>query len=188
MLNLIDEIWGKVLGVLMGIAAVYVGLIMVAIVYASAFRFFGFYYSPYTFPFIEYGFIFVLFLGSPWLVRNRGHVYIELLTAALNDFYRKILSRLICLIAGIVCGVWAWYTWLLFVERYEDIMAFDELRAQFDIPLWISTIPFPIGFSLMAIEFFRFTIVAQPMHTGLAGIASDRIELEDTQRDLREKN
>jgi hypothetical protein len=40
----------------------------------------------------------------------------------------------------------------------------------------------------MAIEFFRFTIVAQPMHTGLAGIASDRIELEDTQRDLREKN
>ena len=48
MLNLIDEIWGKVLGVLMGMAAVYVGLIMVAIVYASAFRFFGFYYSPYT--------------------------------------------------------------------------------------------------------------------------------------------
>ena len=188
MLNIIDEIWGKVLGVLMGMAAVYVGLIMVAIVYASAFRFLGLTYTPYTFPFIEYGFIFVLFLGSPWLVRNRGHVYIELLTAALNDFYRKILSRFICLIAGIVCSVWAWYTWLLFIERYEDIMAFDELRAQFDIPLWISTIPFPIGFSLMAIEFFRFTIVKQPMHTGLAGIASDRIELEDTQRDLRENN
>ena len=62
MLNIIDEIWGKVLGVLMGMAAVYVGLIMVAIVYASAFRFLGLTYTPYTFPFIEYGFIFVLFL------------------------------------------------------------------------------------------------------------------------------
>ena len=188
MLKTVDEIWGKVLGILMGIAAVYIGLIMFAIVYASAFRFLGLSYTPYTFPFIEYGFIFVLFLGSPWLIRNRGHVYIELLTAALNERHRRILSRLICFIAGLVCGVWAWYTWLLFIERYEDIMAFDELRAQFDIPLWISTIPFPVGFLLMAIEFFRFTIVTKPMHTGLAGIASDRIELEDTQRDLRENN
>ena len=187
MLKSVDEFWGKVLGVLMGIAAVYVGLIMLAIVYASAFRFLGFTYTPYTFPFIEYGFIFVLFLGSPWLVRNRGHVYIELLTAALSDSNRKILSRFICLIAGLVCAVWAWYTWLLFIERYEDIMAFDELRAQFDIPLWVSTIPFPIGFALMAIEFLRFTIIKNPMHTGLAGIASDRIELEGTQRELREK-
>ena len=185
MLKSVDEIWGKVLALLMGIAAIYIALIMVAIVYASAFRFFGLNYSQYTIPFIEYGFIFILFLGSPWLVRNRGHVYIELLTAALNENRRKILSRIICLIAGLVCLVWAWYTWLLFLERYEDIMAYDELRAQYDIPLWVSTVPFPIGFFLMAIEFIRFSMLAMPMHTGLAGVASDRIELEDTQRDLK---
>ena len=66
------------------------------------------------------------------------------------------------------------------------MMAYDELRAQYDIPLWVSTLPFPIGFFLMMIEFLRFTVMSKPMHTGLAGIASDRIELEDTQRDLRE--
>ena len=155
-------------------------------IYASAFRFFGIAYSQYTIPFIEYGFLFILFLGSPWLVRNRGHVYIELLTAALNDRGRDILSRIICFLAGLVCLIWAWYTWLLFLERYDDMMAYDELRAQYDIPLWVSTLPFPIGFFLMMIEFFRFTVMSKPMHTGLAGIASDRIELEDTQRDLRE--
>ena len=41
MLKNIDVFWGKVLAVFMGVAAVYVALIMVAIVYASAFRFFG---------------------------------------------------------------------------------------------------------------------------------------------------
>ncbi|SVE22909.1 uncharacterized protein METZ01_LOCUS475763, partial [marine metagenome] len=169
MLKAADDLWGKVLWGLMGVAAVYVALIMIAIVYVSAFRFFGLPYNPYTFPFIEYGFIFVLFLGSPWLIRNRGHVYIELLTAALSARHRKILSRIICLIAGLVCAVWAWYTWFLFLERFEDIMAFDELRAQFDIPLWISTVPFPVGFFLMAIEFLRFVFVSHPMHTGLAG-------------------
>ncbi len=188
MLKNIDVFWGKVLAVFMGVAAVYVALIMIAIVYASAFRFFGLAYNQYTFPFIEYGFIFILFLGSPWLVRNRGHVYIEILTAALSERHRRSLSRFICFVSGLVCLLWAWYTWLLFVERFEDTMAFDELRAQFDIPLWVSTIPFPIGFFMMAVEFFRFTVLSEPMHTGLAGVASDRIELEDTQRDLRESN
>ena len=184
MFKLLDDIWGKVLAGLMGIAAIYVTLIMFAIVYASGFRYLGFSYSPLTIPFIEYGFIYILFLGSPFLVRMRGHVYIEMLTAALGDLQRLIVSRLICLLAGGVCLTWAWYTGLLFLERYEDIMAYDELRAQWDIPLWISTLPFPIGFFLMAIEFFRFVFIAEPMHTGLAGIASDRIELEETKRDL----
>ena len=51
-----------------GHSTVYVALIMIAIIYASAFRFFGIAYSQYTIPFIEYGFLFILFLGSPWLV------------------------------------------------------------------------------------------------------------------------
>ena len=52
MLKIVDDLWGKVLAVLMGIAAVYVALIMIAIIYASAFRFFGIAYSQYTIPFI----------------------------------------------------------------------------------------------------------------------------------------
>jgi len=184
MLKLLDDIWGKVLAGLMGLAAVYVALIMIAIVYASSFRYFGLYYSPLTIPFIEYGFIYILFLGSPLLVRIRGHVYIEMLTAALGEFQRRVVSRLICLMAVGVCITWAWYTGLLFLERYDDNMAYDELRADFDIPLWVSTLPFPIGFALMAIEFLRFVFAAEPMHTGLAGVASERIELEETKRDL----
>jgi hypothetical protein len=40
----------------------------------------------------------------------------------------------------------------------------------------------------MAIEFIRFIFTSEPMHTGLAGIASDRIELEETKRDLEGLN
>jgi len=184
MIKKIDLIWGKLLGGLMGIAAVYIALIMLAIVYSSGFRYLGLYYTPTTIPFIEYGFIYILFLGSPYLIRNRGHVYIEMLTAALGESQRRIISRLICLLAGCLCLTWSWYSGLLCLDRFSDIMAYDELRAQWDIPLWVSTIPFPIGFMLMAIEFIRFIFTSEPMHTGLAGIASDRIELEETKRDL----
>ena len=36
----------------------------------------------------------------------------------------------------------------------------------------------------MSIEFLRFVFTAEPMHTGLAGVASDRAELEETKRTL----
>ncbi len=100
------------------------------------------------------------------------------------DRSRNILSRTIVVASALICFIWAWYTWQLFAERWADDMSFDELRAQFDIRLWIATIPFPIGFFLMAVEFLRFAFTRDAMHAGIAGIASDRIELEEHQRDL----
>ncbi len=168
----------------MAAAAVYVGMIMVLIVYTTVFRTAGWVYTPYANISIEYGFVYILFLGSPWLIRNRGHIYIEILTALIPEATRRVLSRAIVIVCAAICFVWAWYTWPLFAERWADEMAFDELRAQFDLRMWIGTLPFPLGFFLMGVEFLRFAFTAQPMHSGLAGVASDRIELEEHQRDL----
>ena len=66
----------------------------------------------------------------------------------------------------------------LLLEQYDDPMSYDELRAQFDIRSWVGTAAFPFGFLLMGIEFARFMFTRQPMHTGVAGIASERAELE----------
>ncbi len=187
MLTLIDRIWGGLLWALMGLASIYVGLIMVAIIYMTTSRFFGFTYNQFTFTFIEYGFLYILFLGSPWLVRNRGHVYIEMLTAAVPDRIRVILSRMIAIVAAVTCLIWTWYTWQIFLERWDDGMLFDELRAQLDIRLWVSTLAFPLGFFLMGVEFVRFVFTKEPMHTGLAGIGSDHAELEETKRNIEEE-
>jgi hypothetical protein len=66
-------------------------------------------------------------------------------------------------------------------------MGYDELRAQFDLRTWVSTLAFPLGFGLMGIEFLRFVFTAEPMHTGHAGVASDRAELEETKRNLEQE-
>ena len=97
---------------------------------------------------------------------------------------KSFLNFINTIACAAICFVWAWYTWQLFAERWADEMSFDELRAQFDIRLWLGTIPFPLGFFLMGIEFLRFAVTRNPMHAGIAGIASDRIELEEHQRDL----
>lgn len=179
-----DRLWGRLLWLLMAVTSVYIGLIMVAIVYQTVFRSMGWEYTPLAFTFIEYGFVYMLFLGSPWLVRNRGHIYIEILTAVLGPRTRTILSRVIVLFCAIICFVWAWYSYKLFAEQWNDPMAFDELSARFDIRTWIGTVAFPIGFLLMGIEFARFLFTKDPMHAGIAGVASDRSELEEYQRNL----
>ena len=187
MLSVVDRIWEKVLWCLMALASLYVGLIMVAIIYMTTSRAMGWSYNGLTFIFIEYGFLYIMFLGSPWLIRTRSHVYIEMLTAAVPDPVRVVLSRLICLVGAIVCLIWAWYTFQIFLEQFDDPMAYDELRAQFDLRLWVSTVIFPIGFLLMSIEFLRFVFTAEPMHTGHAGVASDRVELEETRRNIEQE-
>ncbi len=186
MFALIDRLWGYLLWVLMALAACYVGLIMVAIIYQTVFRTMGWDYSPLAFVFIEYGFVYALFLGSPWLVRDRGHIYIEILTALLSPGPRKWLSRFITLACACVCFLWAWYSGQLVLEQWDDPMAYDELRAQVDIRLWVGTIVFPIGFTLIGLEFLRFVFAAEPMHQGLAGVASERAELTAQQAEILE--
>ena len=115
----IDRAWGALLWLMMAVAAIYIGLMMVGIVYMTMFRTFGWSYESSVFTFIEYGFIYCLFLGSPWLIRNRGHVYIELLTAAISERARDGLSRFIALICCIFCLAWTWYTWGMFVSHWK---------------------------------------------------------------------
>jgi len=169
LLRQIDKWYRRLLWLMMATAAVYIGLIMVAIVYSTMFRYFGWSYSPYTFTFIEYGFIYSLMLGSPWLVRHRGHVYIEILTAAVSDRVRNVLSRFVAFLCAFVCFVLAWYMGAL---AYEDFVTskYDELRAQLDIQRWIVTSALPLGFGLMAVEFTRFIFARVTMHTGEAGV------------------
>jgi len=183
-LRILDKLWGHLLWGLMAVAALYIGFIMLAIIYQTVFRTLGWDYSPLGFVIIEYGFVYALFLGSPYLVRNRGHIYIEILTAWLSPAMRSVLSRLIVIVCALTCLIWAWYSWRLLVEQYDDPMAYDNLRAQHDIRTWLGTVAFPFGFVLMAIEFLRFAVLPQPMHQGLAGIASEREELSAHQADI----
>ena len=77
----LDRLWTRLIWLLMAVAAAYVGMIMALIVYVTVFRASGWAYTPYALIAIEYGFVYILFLGSPWLIRTRGHIYIEILTA-----------------------------------------------------------------------------------------------------------
>lgn len=168
MLKTIDTYYRRLLRGMAAIAALYLGLMMVAIIYSVVFRTLGLAYSSYSFVFIEYGFIYTLMLGAPWLVRERGHVYIEIITAAVSPQVRNVLSRIVAALCCLVCLVLAYYAGTLALEDY--VMGELDVRGSRDIPRWIVTTSMPAGFGLMSVEFLRFVFGREIMHTGEAGV------------------
>ncbi|MFP4273994.1 MAG: TRAP transporter small permease [Paracoccaceae bacterium] len=149
------------------IAALLLVWLMVSIIISVAMRNLGM--QPFAWLFVssEYGLFYLTMLGAPWLVRKRGHVHVELVTAMLPEAAQRVLSRLVALACVLICALLAW-------KGYE-LMAQNITRNDFDVrayftPKWWLTAAFPLSFGLMAVEFARFVFGEELMHTGEAGI------------------
>ncbi|MBF9058483.1 TRAP transporter small permease subunit [Rhodobacterales bacterium HKCCSP123] len=149
------------------IAALSLVWLMVSVVVSVAMRNLGLQPFAWLFTSAEYGLLYMTMLGAPWLVRERGHVHIELVTAALPPAVRRVVSRGVSLACVAVSLALAWYGLELFLTNIERNDY--DVRAYF-YPRWMLTITFPIAFSLMAIEFSRFVFGKELLHSGEAGI------------------
>ncbi|MEO1292838.1 MAG: TRAP transporter small permease [Pseudomonadota bacterium] len=149
------------------IAAATLLWLMVSVVASVVMRNIGVQPYAWLFTSAEYGILYMTMLGAPWLVRERGHVHIELVTAALPAAARRVVSRAIAVGCVAVSLILAWYGLELFLTNIERNDY--DVRAYF-YPRWLLTITFPIAFSFMAIEFARFVFGAELLHSGEAGI------------------
>ncbi len=140
---------------------------MLIIVYQVVWRNFGLQPSAHLFTFTEYGLLYMTMLGAPWLVRERGHVYIEVVTASLPERLRNGLSRAVSGLCVVIS--------LILALKGLDITIKNFASNEMDVrslyfPRWILIGCIPLGFGLMAVEFARFTFGPELFHTGEAGI------------------
>ena len=141
--------------------------LMISVILSVLMRNAGLQPFAWLFTSAEYGLLYLTMLGAPWLVREKGHVHIELVTAALPDAPRRVVSRVVALACVAVCLILAWKGADLLLTNIErgDV----DTRAYY-FPRWLLTIAFPVSFGMMAVEFSRFVFGAQLMHSGEAGI------------------
>jgi TRAP-type C4-dicarboxylate transport system permease small subunit len=164
---MVNTTYRAVLYGMAGVSGFMLVWIMVSVIASVAMRNLGLQPFAWLFTSAEYGLLYMTMLGAPWLVREKGHVHIELLTAALPDGPRRLLSRVVAAACVLVCAILAW-------KGVELVMTNIE-RGDFDtrayyFPRWILTIAFPLSFGFMAIEFSRFVFGDELMHSGEAGI------------------
>ena len=135
------------------IAALLMAAMMVIITLDVVLRNLGYQSSAHFFTFTEYALLIVPCLGAPWLAREKGHIYVEIL---LNSFKPRAKARMtmaIGLVCIAVCLTIAWFgfqvTWTDFVQNEKDVRSMD-------FPRWMIVGFIPLSFFMMAIEFARF--------------------------------
>lgn len=149
------------------LAGLYLVWIFLAIIFQVVARSLFLYGSSHIFTFIEYGLLYITMAGAPWLVRERGHVYIELLTAAVSERVRPVFSRLVVALVVIICAVITWYG----IEVTLKAFMRDEIDMRsLDMPRWMLMVSMPICFALMSLQFLRFVVGPETLHTGEAGM------------------
>jgi len=150
-----------------GVAGATLVWLMVSVILSVLMRNAGMQPFAWLFTSAEYGLLYMTMLGAPWLVREKGHVHIELVTAVLPAWLRNIVSRFVALLCVLVCLILAF-------KGYEFSLS-NIQRNDFDVrayyfPKWMLSIAFPISFGFMTVEFFRFVVGRDLLHTGDAGI------------------
>jgi C4-dicarboxylate transporter, DctQ subunit len=160
-------LYRRLLEALAVVAGVMLAAMAFAIVLDVVVRNLGLQPPAHTLTLTEYGLLYLTMLAAPWLVREKGHVYIELLTAALGPRARFWLTRVVYAICVLTCAVIFWFGLEVTIAHYQrDVI---DVRS-FDMPRWLLSASIPLSFGLMAIEFARFLLGLDSMHTGQPGI------------------
>jgi TRAP-type C4-dicarboxylate transport system permease small subunit len=145
------------------------GVMMVAtmamIVVDVALRNLGFQSSAHFFTFTEYFLLLMPLLGAPWLVREKGHIYIELLVNALPPRAQRALLVAVAVACVAVAAILAWYGGAITVQ---DFVGNEKDVRSFDMPRWMLMAFMPLSFGMMAIEFLRLLVRGEsPYGSGL---------------------
>jgi TRAP-type C4-dicarboxylate transport system permease small subunit len=151
----ISRIYDAVLYGMAYAAGFLMAAMMVVITLDVVLRNLGYQSSAHFFTFTEYALLAVPCLGAPWLVREKGHIYVEILLMALSPRRRAVLTFFIGIICVGVCAIVAWYGFAVtigdFVQNEKDVRSLD-------MPRWIVVGFIPLSFTMMAIEFLRFLV------------------------------
>lgn len=164
----VGRLYWRFLQALAVAAGTIIAAVLALVVYDVVLRNIGFRPPAHTIALAEYGMLYVTMLGAPWLLRLRGHVYIEMVIHNLTPVPRRILEKSIYVACLMVCAVIAWYSGEVTVTAWNrgDI----DIRS-FDMPRWAMFATMPLSFALMGVEFARYLIGPDSMYAGSAPVA-----------------
>lgn len=142
--------------------------ILTAVVLNVASRVIGLQPPVWTQAYAEYSLLFLAMLAAPWLVRTRGHVFVEALVSRLPVGVRRVIEKA----AYVLCITVALIVFYYSLEKFIFHLSSGEFEGRsVDIPLWVVFSSMPPAFLLIAVEFARYLFGRESMY-GVSGTVS----------------
>ena len=100
--------------------------------------------------FVIFSLVAATFLGSPFVLLEKGHVNVDILIDAAPPRGALALQIVAGLIGLTFCALLAWSGWLYFHEAWAERWTTDTIWA---LPLWIPLLPLPTGIGLLCLQY-----------------------------------
>ena len=134
------------------LAGVILVFITAAVCYTIGMRFLFTKTTIWIIPTTEYALLWIVFLATTWLLRERGHITTDIIYVHLRKKTKHSLDGITCIIGGLACGTLV----VLGVIHLCDCIAggVTDVRAV-TVPKSAVFIIIPVGSFLLAVQFFR---------------------------------
>lgn len=103
----------------------------------------------------EYLLYAITFMGSPWVLRERGHIIVDLVTQTLSPKNRRRAEFLTNAMGAFVCLVLCYYSVAVLIRSYN---AGNQVVKTYTFPEWWPMVIVPPVFLLLAIIFIRWLV------------------------------
>jgi TRAP-type C4-dicarboxylate transport system permease small subunit len=107
---------------------------------------------PWAPDFSEYGLYGITFLGAPWVLRERGHIAIELVVERLPAAARRRAERAVDVLGALVCAVLFYYACR---QLWRSYAAHNLVYETFAFPEWWQYLMPPPIFALLCALYLR---------------------------------
>lgn len=109
--------------------------------------------------FSEYALLWLAFLAAAWVLREEGHVRIEMVTENLGPAGQRFMHALTSLVGALVCALFCWVSASYVVNVYGTG---ELLFKSIQLPKWAVMVIMPPGLALLALQFLRRAFRAPP--------------------------
>ncbi len=146
------KLFDKLSDLMAMLAGVLLVLISVAMCYTIFMRFVFRQTTIWITPMSEYALLWIVFLGTTWLLREGGHITTDVIYVHLSDKGKTYLNLVMAVIGGLACAMLLY----LGISHLCDCLlhGVTDVRAM-TVPKSAVFIVIPIGSLFLTIQFFR---------------------------------
>ena len=144
------------------LAGILIFLSFVMIVTDVTLRIAGFTPPAFTISVVEYILLWFTMLAAPWLVRIKGHVFIDAVTQFLPAALKKIIAKAVYAVCTAAALIYCVHAAGLAIGAWQGEMV--DVRSV-DMPLWTLYFPMPVCMFFVATEFARYLIGIDDMYS-----------------------